>query len=421
MKKIVFLVSSSHVGGAEKVLLEVLGVVHERFHCEICMLADNKQLLDTLRRSKLRITIRTDTAIVDGAGVAAIVERRGAKRPIVVQRLGALLKTLWQIARAMRGKSVRHCLLGADIIYASNQVPFVLAALARIARRTAAAIVWHEHTFQRSTIRQLFADALISASGAEVISVSRATARRHFGFVRDRVTVVHNGFHLPLVRRDNAVRAEIARRTDLNPDFQSLIVMPAVFRFWKGHSIAIRALAQLQEQGMAGFRLLLVGGAVEADPTYWHCEREISRLGMRGYIGMLGHCPDVPTLIGQVADIVLVPSILDDPLPTTIIEALSQNVAIVASDGGGIPEMIEGYQRSRLFAPGDARACAAAVASIDRPNVYGAPQHANGRVIYDSRFSPAQFAGAVLRSFEQIAKRRSDQGDSRSNSAKEGA
>ena len=42
----------------------------------------------------------------------------------------------------------------------------------------------------------------------------------------------------------------------------------------------------------------------------------------------------------QIADIAIIPSVWDDPFPTTVLEAQAMGLPIIASDRGGIPEEI---------------------------------------------------------------------------------
>ncbi len=92
------------------------------------------------------------------------------------------------------------------------------------------------------------------------------------------------------------------------------------------------------------------------------------RLGVRERLALVGFRADVDAVYGA-ADVVAVPSTAPDPLPGAAIEAAAAGCAVVASDTGGLPEIIDDERTGRLFAPGDARALADLAAGlIERPD-----------------------------------------------------
>jgi len=50
---------------------------------------------------------------------------------------------------------------------------------------------------------------------------------------------------------------------------------------------------------------------------------------------------------------VIIPSIVAEPAPYVVNEALLRGRIIIASDIGGIPEQVEGFEGCYLFSPGD--------------------------------------------------------------------
>jgi len=60
----------------------------------------------------------------------------------------------------------------------------------------------------------------------------------------------------------------------------------------------------------------------------------------------------------------VVPSLWAEPFPLVTIEGALARVPIVASRAGGIPEQLEDGRHALLFPPGDASACAEAIAQL---------------------------------------------------------
>jgi glycosyltransferase involved in cell wall biosynthesis len=82
--------------------------------------------------------------------------------------------------------------------------------------------------------------------------------------------------------------------------------------------------------------------------------------------GPLAHA-DVPRALADL-DLLVVPSVWEENAPFVIREALSLGVPVVASDLGGMAEMVEHGRNGLLFPPGDARALARALRRlVDEP------------------------------------------------------
>ena len=60
----------------------------------------------------------------------------------------------------------------------------------------------------------------------------------------------------------------------------------------------------------------------------------------------------------------MIPSVWEDPFPLVCVEGAMARVPMVASDIGGIPECLHDREHALLFPPGDASACADALAEI---------------------------------------------------------
>jgi len=117
----------------------------------------------------------------------------------------------------------------------------------------------------------------------------------------------------------------------------------------KGIDILIRAVSKLD----AG-RLLIIGeGPVEDDLKRLAAECGTRRVEFAGYRGG----DDLKRLIAESQFIVL-PSRWYENLPFAIMEAFASGKPVVASNAGGIPEMVEDGVNGLLFPVGDADALA---------------------------------------------------------------
>jgi glycosyltransferase involved in cell wall biosynthesis len=82
---------------------------------------------------------------------------------------------------------------------------------------------------------------------------------------------------------------------------------------------------------------------------------------------MLGFRDDLDALYGA-ADVVCVPSTRPEPLGLVALEAAAAAKCVVASDTGGLPEIVRDGATGRLVAPGSATALASALGELaDEP------------------------------------------------------
>jgi glycosyltransferase involved in cell wall biosynthesis len=170
-------------------------------------------------------------------------------------------------------------------------------------------------------------------AAARTIALSSAQRRwyRELTGSEDRLVVLPNGVADPgtpdPAERDR-VRAELGVH-----DGRPLVVTASLMRPEKGHRLLLDAVAQLPADvcplvALAGDGELRAGleARVAADPV------------LRERVGFLGYRDDVPSLLGA-ADLVLHPS-LADALPTTVMQALAVGVPVLATDVGGIPDIV---------------------------------------------------------------------------------
>jgi len=88
-----------------------------------------------------------------------------------------------------------------------------------------------------------------------------------------------------------------------------------------------------------------VGGTGNAD-----YERELRSLAP-GNLRFLGFVD--PARVYRDIDVLVVPSLWHDPLPTTVLEAYQYGLPVIASARGGLPEIVEHGRTGFLFEPDD--------------------------------------------------------------------
>jgi glycosyltransferase involved in cell wall biosynthesis len=110
-------------------------------------------------------------------------------------------------------------------------------------------------------------------------------------------------------------------------------------------------------------RLLLVGSGPE-DPAL---RAQVDAAGLAGSVVFAGMRSDVPEVL-RASDVVVLPSIYGENLPTVLMEAGACGRPVVASDVGGISDIVVDGETGVLVPPGDdARVAAAVLRLLDDP------------------------------------------------------
>jgi glycosyltransferase involved in cell wall biosynthesis len=116
--------------------------------------------------------------------------------------------------------------------------------------------------------------------------------------------------------------------------------MVARVHFWKGQTYFLDIAAQLKSRH-SNLKFIMVGDAFPGyEYLYDEIRTRINSHQLEEDVIDLGYREDISRILYDL-DIFILPSIQPDPLPTTIIEAMSSGKPVVATNHGGAPEMLK--------------------------------------------------------------------------------
>jgi glycosyltransferase involved in cell wall biosynthesis len=159
----------------------------------------------------------------------------------------------------------------------------------------------------------------------------------------------------------------------------------------------VRALAGLRGRS---FEALLVGDGPDRPAV----EEEVRRLGLESAVELLGERDDVPELLGT-ADVFVLSS-NSEGLPLSILEAMAAGLPVVASNVGGVAEVVVDGATGLLVPPGDAQRLAAAIERLLEDPVLRRRLGEAGRIRVAEHFDLAAVHQAHLDLYRRVLARR---------------
>lgn len=259
--------------------------------------------------------------------------------------------------------------------------------LGRVSRVRTICHVHEAEASQRRAVRTLLYAPLLLANRLLVNSrFSLDALSDAWPLLRRRATVIYNGVPGPEQVPDPP-------RADISDQVRLLFLGRLSPR--KGPQVALEALAELRGRGVPA-TLDLLGSVF---PGYEWFESELraraAELGLSAEVRFLGFDPEVWHHLSQ-ADIVLVPSTVDEPFGNTAVEAMLAQRPLVVSETSGLKEAAAGFASSRFVKPGDATAIADAVAGLvdDWPVVRA--QTWEDRISAERTFNPNAYREALV-------------------------
>ncbi|MGE5357850.1 MAG: glycosyltransferase family 4 protein [Bacteroidales bacterium] len=314
-------------------------------------------------------------AAVPNTVLPTLIETPTRRRDDGATGLRASLENLAGLPSAVRAVRTLAAAVHADVIYSHNTWSHYVAAIAAALpglkpRPTTApeavrpAVVWHIHNdhSHRATRALDRLAARIGSVGA-VLAVSDSIGAPF----RNRpapLTVVTNGIDIGACDR---ARREPGLRAALGLGASSVVAVYAGRLVpHKGIHVLLEA-ARIAVAQVPELHVAVLGGTPRHAPNDVLAGLRNSvnawRLGTR--IHFLGHVADAQRYVAD-ADIALIPSVCADGYPLAAVEALCLGVPVIASDVGGLPQLVRDGVDGLLFPPGDARALADALVSLAR-------------------------------------------------------
>lgn len=303
-------------GGAERVVVEIAAHLPEEYEPLVCATrhTGNFAYLDLLRQREIPFALIGRKSRYDVDGLARLKRLVDAFRPDIVHthKFGS---NVW-------GRLLRL----------TSKIPVVIC---------------HEHTWSYDSPARLrvLINKLLAPLSDAIIAVSEADRRKLMTLERlpaEKIVVVYNG--IDFSRVDSHVPRSVFReRLGLGQDTFTAAVIGKL-EVQKGHELLLQAMTQLVGV-MPGFTVLIAGEGSLRE----RLEAQASTLGLGPNLRFLGFVSDIGSLLHGV-DLVLMPSLFEGH-PIALLEAMAAGRLVIASEVGGVSEVVRHGQNGILVPP----------------------------------------------------------------------
>ncbi|MDZ7661033.1 glycosyltransferase family 4 protein [Thiohalophilus sp.] len=177
--------------------------------------------------------------------------------------------------------------------------------------------------------------------------------------MENRIVTLYYGVKSPQTLIDPNTQQQL--REELNvPEQAFLAGIFGRIKETKGQYLLIEAIKKLHSQGKTAYGLI-VGHPME--PAYLEqLKQAVRESGLDPYIRFMDFVKE-PQRWMQVCDTVILAS-QEETFGLVLAEAMQAGVAVIGTNSGGVPEIIEHGHSGLLFEPGDSGALAAQLASL---------------------------------------------------------
>lgn len=398
--RIAFLNPSGNMGGAERVLLDLvrgLQALHPEWQLYVIVTGEGE-----LSRELADAGVRCDV-LPFPASLARLGDAHVSSEKFAAARMGSLLlaapATISYVARVRR--LLRE--YAPDIVHTNG---LKMHAIGALTKPPGSKLVWHMHDFVSS--RRVMAPTLryLSRRCSLGIANSNSVADDLRKVCRDRlpVTTILNAVNLASFRPDGSrldldslcIPVERARQV-------VRVGLVASMAPWKGHAVFLRAIASIDRN--LSIRAYVIGGPIYETATDQRTLEGLKKLadslGISDRVCFTGFVDDIPAAM-RALDIVVHASTAPEPFGLVITEAMASGRPVIVSALGGAAEIVEGGEFALSAAPGDVAALSRQIVTLAGDPALRDSMGKEGRREAERRFDSRSFTRAFATAYQSV-------------------
>lgn len=249
-------------------------------------------------------------------------------------------------------------------------------------------------------------DRLLGSWVDRFVFMSEAIALQYesaVGGSRDKGSVVYDPFDFEgFGVEDGPARRDVREELGI-PGAAPVVSNIGRLVAWKGQDVFLRAVERLMTRH-PDLRVLIVGGPGRSADDVAFSERlraQARELGLDRVVTFTGFRTDVPRILAA-SDLIVHSSIEPEPFGRIVVEAMAAGRPVVATDAGGVREIIEDGRTGLLVPLGDPAAMAAAIERLlADAQLSGSLAQGGGRSVRE-RFAADRFSEQLHTMYDML-------------------
>jgi glycosyltransferase involved in cell wall biosynthesis len=338
MLTILYIDTHNAFGGGQTMLLRLIeGLDKSKFLPIVVCSKDNQKFIQELKAHSIDL-IRVKTKIL-------ILENKFLK---AILQLPNFIKANFKIAQII--KKTKPDIVHVNLFYSAlfSIIP------AKIYRKP---FIWVIQALNDLLKYKFFTKFLIQSSDKTILTCKDfIRLAKENGFNTSKLQTIYTGLNM----NEFQLKENLENTVEINGKKikRPIVAMIGRFdRYQKGHQYFIEA-AKIINGRMPEVNFLIVGGAVndEEEKFKKELENKVQELGLSERVIFTGFYPDLIYLLSNI-EVVVIPSLYEAPSAVAL-EAMAMKRPVVASNVGGIPEVVIDGETGFLVPPKNPEAIA---------------------------------------------------------------
>jgi len=305
----------------------------------------------TASQSKIMITVASLTTTTEKPELLLRLDAKGIKTKTLKSSHSYDFHTISTLRKFIQEE-------GYDLICTHDYRSAIITCLARLNTNCKWIAFSRGWTYENSKVLIFhILETILYNLSDFVIAVSNYQKHRIARYIlsRKKISVVRNCIELPEV--DNLTALSVREKYGL-PEESIIIASAGRFSREKGQIYLIKAAFELLEHNKKLYFIMFGDG-----PDYHKLKMLVNNSDYSNHILLPGHEAEVLKYIKGGVDMVINPS-LSEGLPNIILESMALEVPVIASDVGGVSEIVSNNETGILVNSKDHKKLAVAIKSL---------------------------------------------------------
>ncbi len=376
--RILFLHSSSDLYGASKILLAVTELCQKNLHKVTIVLSENGELAHKLQQNGAEVVILD----------LGILRRQYLSVQGLLNRTITIYKAYKSLSKLCKERQI-------DLIY-SNTTGVIVGIF--VAAHQKIHHLWHVHEIIEKPYPLFrFLSYLLNKKQNQTIVVSEAVKTHWKKYVApEKIKVLYNGVDYWLF--DNK---ETNFRAEIGIDKEAIVVgMMGRVHFWKGQDYFLKIASILHKT----FPKLIFVSVGDAFPGYEYLYDNLNTIiqeeQLQEVVKQVKYRSDIVNVYNAF-DLFVLPSLLPDPAPAVVTEAMACGIPVAITKQGGAVEMIEENVSGILLPLNNPNEAAAKITPLIQDAVVRKKMGTQARIRIENHFSRTLFNQKIIELIEQ--------------------